>query len=143
MDVKGAKDGIEGFPHVILGIADVIDSRVFTSPPLSNNIKVPNKLEGTFVLPLVHEDLVGRLLEVADQFLTMSRPRVGLEDIEYKENSSSRFLVPGGIHRNFMAISRWILLEQASRSIKLSFKDFHCSLSVLSVIVYIISSVSI
>ena len=110
MDVKGVKDGIEDY--VILGIADVIDSRASASPLPSNNIKVRDKLEGLFIVLLAYEDLVDRVLEVADQLLTMSRPRVGLEDIEYKVKSSSRFLVPGGNHRNVMAISRWIHLEQ-------------------------------
>ena len=104
--MKGETDGIEGLPDVILDIADVIDSRASTSPLLSNNIEVPDKLEGTFVVLLTYEDLVGRVLEVADELLTMSRPKVGLEDIEEKAKGYPWFLVFGGTHRNFMAISR-------------------------------------
>ena len=108
MVVKGVKDGIEDLPDTILNISDVIDRGAATSPLLSNNIKVPHKLEGVFVVLLAFEDLVRHALEVAAE---MSGTKVGLEDVEYKAKRTPTFLVPGGIHHNFMAISRWVLLE--------------------------------
>src|SRR5258706_4143363 len=112
MDVKGVKDGIEGLPDAVLNIADVIDRGAATSPLLSNNIKVPDKLEGAFVVLLAYEDLVGRVLEVADELLAMSRTKVGLEDIEYRVKGSPWVPVRGGSYRDFMANSRSDLLEQ-------------------------------
>src|SRR5258706_7554725 len=112
MDVKAVKDGIESLPDAVLDIADVINGGASTSPLLSNNIKVPDKLEGTFVVLLTQEDLGGRVVEIADELVTKSRPKVGLEGIEYRVESFSRFLTPEGIYCGFMVMARWIHLEQ-------------------------------
>ena len=112
MVVKGVKDGIEGLPDTVLIIFDIIDRGGALRPLLRNNIKVPDKLEGTFVVPLAYDDLVGRVLEVADELSTTSRTKVSLEDVEYKFKGSPWLLIAGGIYRNFMAISRRAFLEQ-------------------------------
>ena len=112
MDVKSVKDGIEGLPNAVLNIADVIDRGAATSVLLSNHIKVPYKFECTFVVLSAHEDFDSCVFEVADKLVTMSRPNVGLESIEYKYKRSPGLLVPGAIPRGFMLIARWILLEQ-------------------------------
>jgi len=72
---------------------------------------VPYKLEGTFVVPLAHENLVGRVLEVGNEIGEISKPEVGLEYIEYIVECSSGSAAPEGIHRGFMVIARWVLLE--------------------------------
>ena len=110
MDVKSVKNGIEGLPDAVLKTADVIDSGTATSPLLSDHIKIPCKFECTFVILLAHKDFVGRVCELADKLMTMSWPKVGLEDVEYKAESSPGFLAPGGIHY-FLAISCWVLKQ--------------------------------
>ena len=84
-----------------------------TIPLLSsgNYMAVPCKLEGTFIVPLAHDNLGGCVLEVADEIEKISRPKVSLENIEYILESSSRVFAPEGIHRGVMGIARWDLLE--------------------------------
>lgn len=80
-----------------------------TSSLLRNHIMVPYKLEGTLVVLLANENLVGRL---ADEIEEISRPKVGLEDTEYKFESSNRFPVAGRIHSGSIATAIWNLLKQ-------------------------------
>ena len=141
MDVKGVDDGIECLPDAGLDIADFIDRGAATSPLLSNNIKIPDKFEGTFVVLLAHGDLGGRVLEIVDELVTKPRPKVGLEGIEYRVESTSRLLTPKGIYRGIMA--RWIHFEQQSSSLERLFQAFHRFLSIVSVILSSISSVGI
>ena len=134
MNVKSVKNGIEGLSNVVLNIADVIHRGGATSVLLSNSIKVPYKLEGAFVVLLAHENLVGHVVEIANELVTVSRRKGGLEDIEYKIKSSFDFPALRGIYRGFIVIARGVLLEQESRGLERYFKAFYCVLSVLSVI---------
>ena len=72
--MKSVKDGIDGLPNAVLSIANVIDRGAATSVLLRNHIKVPYKFECMFVVLLAHDDFDSRILEVADELVTMSRP---------------------------------------------------------------------
>ena len=69
--MKSVKDGIEGLPDVVLNIGDVLDREGATNPLLRNHTKVPYMFEGTFVVLLAHENLGDRILEPADELVTM------------------------------------------------------------------------
>jgi hypothetical protein len=126
VNVKGVKEGVERLPvPVLMNIADVIHRRATTRVLLSNDIKIPYKLEGTFVILLADINLVGCALEVADELVTVCRANVGFENVEYRVKSSPWFSSPGGISRGFSTIARWVLFEQSSGSLECSFKAFH------------------
>jgi len=50
---------------------------------------VSQKLEGALIAPLAHENLVGRVLKVADEIGKNSPPKVSPKDIRYIVDSSS------------------------------------------------------
>ena len=104
--MKGAKDGIEGARDAVLNIADLIDRGATTGPLLRSHVIVPYKLGGVLIVLLAHEDLVGHVLEVADELVAMSRMRFGTDYIDDKPVGSSRLLALGGIHRRSIVIAR-------------------------------------
>ena len=87
--MKSLKDAIEGQPDFVLNISGFIDEVEASIALLGSHKSVPHKLEGAFVVLLAHENLVGRVLEVAYKLV-----------VTYKR--SSRFLTPGRIRRGFI-----------------------------------------
>lgn len=79
MSVKERKEGFESLSKavVVLNIADV---GLPISPLPRNDIEVPEKLEGTFIVLLVYIYLV---LEVTNELVMMMTQRnIGLENVD-------------------------------------------------------------
>ena len=121
-------------------IAGVID-RGGTIPLFSigNHMAVPCKLEGTFIVPLAHDNLGGCVPEVAGEIEKIAWPKVSLENTEYIVESPSRVFAPEGIHRCVMGTAHWVLLEHQSRSLDRDLKAFYYCYSVILCIIGCVS----
>jgi len=103
MNVKGVKDGTEHHPNVVLNIN--AHRGAATSVLLSNYIKVPDKLEGTFIVLLAHGSLVNRVVEIHE----LSRSKFDLKSIQYNDERSSMILDPEGSGRGVIPNALWVL----------------------------------
>ena len=128
----GTKDGInDGVPEI-----PETDTKMAGS---SSHMTVPYELEGTFIVPLAHNNLGGCVPEVAGEIEKISRSKVSLENTEYIVESPSSVFASEGIHHCVMGTAHWVLLEHQSRSLDRGLKAFYSFYSVISCIISCVS----